>query len=285
MKSKFLPRFFLILLFCLIFQKSNSQSYSSYRFNSDSVIFDGSSINLRSGCNGKVSNIRGCAKIEKPSGECGVPGSSSNAGIGDNIEAGNTIKVCPNSMVEVTMPDGSVIRSGSNSEMNLTEASCEQQRNFSFRLTLGAMWQKVMPYVGGDTRYEVQTENAVTGVRGTQFMIKVGYDTVYDNSERTVFTINTSTTVIVLEGEVEVWNKNRATLTDTLTMVSIAEDFRSGKITVEEFQARMEEINNNYKMIIGAGMETTIYGQNPPTPPRRTRLTAEDFLPDNMLNK
>jgi hypothetical protein len=284
MKSKMTPIVFLIFLSCFIFQKSNSQSLTSVKHNYDSLLFDAGSIK-HSPCNGTVSAIRGCAKIIKPSGECGVPGSSSNASVGDGIGSGDKIQVCGNSMIEVTLSDGSVMRGAPNSEIDISQMDCSGERSFSLRLTLGGMWSHVAQYIGGDSKFEVQTENAVTGVRGTKYFVKVARDTVFDNPERSVWTVNTTTTVVCLEGIVDVSNANGITLTDTLTQVRLYEDFQAGRISMEEFQRRVTEMNSNNKVTLTAGMETTVYAGNPPMPPRRTRMTEADFSQENMLNR
>lgn len=285
MKSKIFYFVFLIFLFCITCQKSNSQSYTSIRFNVDSVLFDGSNVNIiyKSGCSGNISALKGCAQIIKPGGECGTPGNFSSASVGGSVEQGDKIKVCGSSIIDVTMPDGSIIRGGPGSEIDMSEQSCDAGRNFSFRLLMGSIWNEVSPYIGGENKYEVKTENAVTGSRGTKFLVKVTYDTLYDNPEKSVWTINKTTKIVCLEGVVEVSNSNGATLTDTATQVSLYEDFQAGRITTEEMQRKMSDIANNNKLLVNAGMETTVYNEQPPTPTVPTRLRLEDFSQDNMV--
>lgn len=285
MKSKVFFFSFLIFFICITCQKSNSQSYTSVRYNVDSVLFDGSNVNInyRSGCTGNISALKGCAQIIKPGSECGMEGSSSSASVGGNVEQGDKIKVCERSVIEVTMPDGSIIRGGPGSELNMSEQACDNGRSFSFRLLLGSMWNSVSPYIGGETKYEVKTENAVTGSRGTKFLVNITYDTVYDNSEKSVWSVNKITKVACLEGVVEVSNSNGATLTDTATQVRLYEDFQAGRITTEEMQRRVSEIENNNKLLVNAGMETTVYNEQPPSPPVPTKYRIADFTPDNLV--
>lgn len=274
---------FLIFLSCLISEKSNAQSLTSVKSNYDSLLFDAGSIN-RSPCNGTVSGLKGCAKIIKPSGECGVPGSSSNASVGDAVGSGDKIKVCGKSMIEVTLSDGSVMRGAPDSEIDISQMDCSGENKFSFRLLMGSIWSQVMPYMGGQDNY-VTTENAVTGVRGTKYFVKVARDTVFDNPERTVFTVNITTTVVCIEGIVDVSNTSGITVVDTATQIQMREDFQAGRITMEEYQRRVTEMNNNNKVALTAGMETTVYGEGPPSTPRRTSMTEADFSNESMLNR
>ncbi|MBS1515748.1 MAG: FecR domain-containing protein [Bacteroidetes bacterium] len=284
MKSKISPLVFLILIFTLSSHKSNAQSFSSVKFNSDSLLFDGNSINkyYTSGCSGKVSNIKGCAKIIKPSGECGVPGTESNASIGDNAAQGDVIKVCPKSMIEITLSDGSIMRGAPNSEINMSELNCEGGRSFSLRLLLGTAWSEVAPVMGGDTKYEVSTENAVVGSRGTKFNVRFVIDTTkYDDETK----IERKTIITVLEGKVEVYNTNKATLTPLAEQKKITDDYENRRITLEEFTRKINEVQNNYKVIVEAGMETMVYNENPPMQPVRTSYSLNDFSGEGILGR
>jgi len=281
MKSKNTSVLFLIFFSLLLSQKSNSQTFTSVKYNADSVLFDGSSANFiySSGCGGKVSNIKGCAKIIHPSGECGVPGSESNASVGSSTVQGDIIKVCPKSMVEITLSDGSVMRGAPDSEINLSELNCDGGRSYSLRLFLGGLWSEVAPVIGGDTKYEVKTENAVVGSRGTKYMVKIKYDTLITDE---MTNIKITTTIVCLEGKVEVSNSNGVTIADTTEQLKLIEDFQNGKITAEEFQRRGNEINSNNKRIVEAGMEVNVVNENPPSMPVRTKYTLADFTGESL---
>lgn len=282
MKSKITTVFFLIFLFLFLTQKSNSQSFTSAKLNSDSLLFDGAERNFYSveRCNGKVTNIKGCAKIIHPSGECGVPGTESNVSVGSSAVQGDIVKVCPKSMVEITLSDGSVMRGAPDSEINMSELNCDGGRSFSLRLFLGALWSEVAPVIGGETKYEVKTENAVVGSRGTKYLVKVKYDTLITGG---MTDVKITTTVACLEGIVEVSNANGVTITDTSEQLKLVEDFQNGKITAEEFQRRGIEINNNNKRLVEAGMEVNIINGNPPSLPFSAKFTLADFSGENLV--
>lgn len=281
MKSKITFPVFLIFIFFSFFQKSNSQSFTSYKLNADSLLFDGAERNfpVNSACTGNVSMLKGCAKIIKPSGECGIPGSTSDASVGAKIEAGDKIQVCKQSIIEIQLPDGSIYRGGPGAEVNVDESMCEAQKSFSFRLLMGSMWNQVSHVIGGDTKYEVKTENAVVGSRGTKFLVRINRDTI--NSEGNS-DIRITTLVVCLEGAVEVSNANGVTVVDAATQIKLTEDFQNGRITMEEFQRRVTEINNNNKRILEAGMELTVVNGEPPGQPVRTNYTLDNFSTENF---
>ncbi len=49
-------------------------------------------------------------------------------------------------------------------------------RKVSARLLVGNVWANVARAVGGEARFEVKTENAVAGVRGTTFRVDAAHD-------------------------------------------------------------------------------------------------------------
>lgn len=284
MKSKALLLSFLIVLLFTAFQNSHSQNFTSIKFNTDSVLFDGSNVNVNyhSGCAGRVSALKGCAKIIKPGGECGTPPIVSDASVGSTVVDGDRIQVCSKSFVDITMPDGSVLRGAPGAEISIDETTCQSARSFSLRLFLGGVWSEVAPYIGGEDKYEVKTENAVVGSRGTKFYVRYVIDTTkYD--EETV--IERKTIVTVLEGKVEVWNVNQITLTDAATQAKILDDYQNGRITLDEFTTKMTEITNNYKLLVEAGMETMIYNDKAPAAPVNTNYTLEHFTQEKILGR
>ena len=119
---------------------------------------------------------------------------------GDAIAVGETVQTVGRSRVEITLPDGSVVRMGPESEIQLppTAHRCssgrEQSQPFSLKLMLGRAWWQVIKATGGDKKYEVTTGNTGGGVRGTTFLVEIQDDPAY------------VTFVGVCDGEVEVWN-------------------------------------------------------------------------------
>ncbi|MFO0596076.1 MAG: FecR family protein [Myxococcaceae bacterium] len=89
---------------------------------------------------------------------------------GANIELGDTLTVKGNLKFELN--DGSVIMLAPNSTLEITEADFEGQERKGFKglLKAGSLWTKVKKALGGGG-FEVSTERAVAGVRGTIFRI------------------------------------------------------------------------------------------------------------------
>ena len=83
------------------------------------------------------------------------------------LEAGDVIETAAGANLEIALPTGSTIRLGSNARLELQD---EPQGSFRARLSLGNLWAKVVKLVGG-SRFEVETQNGVAGVRGTEFRV------------------------------------------------------------------------------------------------------------------
>jgi hypothetical protein len=89
---------------------------------------------------------------------------------GDALHAGDTVQTGAESRLEIALPAGSVLRLGENSRLFLRES--EPEKAFSARLLLGDVWARVHKLIGGET-FHIETENAVAGVRGTEFRVEV----------------------------------------------------------------------------------------------------------------
>lgn len=81
------------------------------------------------------------------------------------------------SHLELTLADESLIRLGPVSTAELTTAEFKDQgRKVSAKVTVGHAWAKVSTALGGDSKFEVTTERAVAGVRGTTFRVDAKAD-------------------------------------------------------------------------------------------------------------
>ena len=98
---------------------------------------------------------------------------------GSALREGDRIDTGKRTRLELTLADGSVVRLGPLSRATLERArfgSTPEDRTFSARLFVGAVWANVAKAVAGDARFEVRTENAVAGVRGTTFRVDAAQD-------------------------------------------------------------------------------------------------------------
>ena len=89
---------------------------------------------------------------------------------GDPLHPGDNVQTTPGARLEVTLGTGSVLRLGESSRMTL--GATPPNRAFSVRLFLGNLWTKVHKLTASQT-FQLETENAVAGVRGTEFRVEV----------------------------------------------------------------------------------------------------------------
>lgn len=164
----------------------------------------------------------------------------------DVLVVGTDIWTEADSYVYVDLADGSQMVIGPNSMVKIEEGWCVE-RNFFLRG--GTMWSKVKKLLGAD-EFQVGEGRSIVGVRGTEFEME---------------SADTSTTVKVYEGVVEVEQlgtgdtKNMADLGKE--MEKLTQDFQAGKITMEEFTAKMKELEkssqsgskDNLKKSVNAG--------------------------------
>jgi ferric-dicitrate binding protein FerR (iron transport regulator) len=92
---------------------------------------------------------------------------------GNVLEAGQTVETQQGGRVEIAVPGGAVIRLGESSRLTLSAAT--PRKTFSARLLLGNLWARVHKLLASE-KFEVETENGVAGVRGTEFRIEVAQD-------------------------------------------------------------------------------------------------------------
>jgi hypothetical protein len=91
---------------------------------------------------------------------------------GDELAEGEIIQTGADGRLELLLDTGSILRFGPSTR---SELSILPKTGGSFRLKLvaGNFWAKVAKLLGTD-KFEVETENGVSGVRGTEFRIEVG---------------------------------------------------------------------------------------------------------------
>jgi hypothetical protein len=98
---------------------------------------------------------------------------------GSAIFQGDVIETATRTRVELKLSDASVLRLGPLSRVELDAAafgSSADSRKVSAKLRVGNVWASVTKALGGEARFEVRTENAVAGVRGTTFRVDASTD-------------------------------------------------------------------------------------------------------------
>jgi len=95
------------------------------------------------------------------------------------VTAGSFIKTGKDSMVELTMPDNSIIRLAPDTLFELNQAFFpeDKPRRFYSKLFIGKMWAKVtIAFRGRRGTFNTSTYTAVAGVRGTTYNLKAKAD-------------------------------------------------------------------------------------------------------------
>ena len=94
---------------------------------------------------------------------------------GDNLREGDIIKTGTRSRIELTLKDGSIVRLGSDSRLRLARIAVnkvnKRKKKISIKLFIGRLWTNVTSIFGSSSKFEVETDNAVAGVRGTVFRV------------------------------------------------------------------------------------------------------------------
>lgn len=95
------------------------------------------------------------------------------------VTAGSFIKTGKDSIVELTMPDNSIIRLAPDTLFELNQAFFpeDKPRRFYSKLFIGKMWAKVTSaFRGRRGTFNTSTYTAVAGVRGTTYNLKAKAD-------------------------------------------------------------------------------------------------------------
>ncbi|HVE82311.1 MAG TPA: FecR family protein [Myxococcales bacterium] len=93
---------------------------------------------------------------------------------GSEIELGDTLAVGKGGNLKITLNDESLLLVGADSTVKIDEGKFEglERRAFSAKLVAGKLWAKVTRAVSGsEAKFEVTTDRAVAGVRGTVFRV------------------------------------------------------------------------------------------------------------------
>lgn len=117
-------------------------------------------------------------------------GPRSELRMGMAVGQGDTLETQEKTRLEIRFSDNSVLRIGGRAKLQLAEAHFAggaARRRMTARLFFGKLWAKVTSVIQGEQKFQVETENAVAGVRGTTFRVDANEDKsvlvrVYDGS-------------------------------------------------------------------------------------------------------
>ena len=99
--------------------------------------------------------------------------------VGIPVGQGDVIATEDDARLELKFSDGSALRVGPKAKMQLSEAHFSggvARRRMTARLFFGNLWAKVTSAIQGEQKFQVETENAVAGVRGTTFRVDAHTD-------------------------------------------------------------------------------------------------------------
>jgi hypothetical protein len=99
--------------------------------------------------------------------------------LGGAVYQGDVVETARRTRLELKLSDASVLRLGPVSRVELDAAAfgaSPDDRKVSAKLRVGNVWANVTKALGGEARFEVKTENAVAGVRGTTFRVDASKD-------------------------------------------------------------------------------------------------------------
>lgn len=119
---------------------------------------------------GKVSQVEGEA-TRTPSG-----GSAVVLQAGSAIEVGDELSVQAGGNLALLLTDESTLVLAGGSRLKIDEATFSglDRQAFSARLLLGTVWAKVKKAMAGSpAKFDITTERAVAGVRGTTFQVEL----------------------------------------------------------------------------------------------------------------
>jgi len=96
----------------------------------------------------------------------------------DMLRVGDEVATEAGSRLELLLPDSSRVRFDENSRFRILEVSYgeENSRNVRVNVTFGKAWANVIRAAGRKGNFELRSENAVAGVRGTIYRMNVEND-------------------------------------------------------------------------------------------------------------
>ena len=96
--------------------------------------------------------------------------------LGTFVQAGERIMTMKGGRLELQLPDRSIIRFDEDSDVRLVKAEynpAQSKRNVHFSLALGKTWANIQEVFGSSKGVQVETDNAIVGVRGTVFRVNL----------------------------------------------------------------------------------------------------------------
>jgi hypothetical protein len=99
--------------------------------------------------------------------------------LGDTLKGGDEVNTGSKAILELILPDYSAVRFAGNSHFKLLQVEVGGDSipmNMKFHVAIGRTWANVSKAVGKKGQFELRSENAVAGVRGTIYRMNVEKD-------------------------------------------------------------------------------------------------------------
>jgi hypothetical protein len=99
--------------------------------------------------------------------------------LGAGVAQGDILTTEADSRLELKFADASVLRVGPRAKLQLSAAHFgggPSRRQLTAKLFFGSLWAKVTSVIQGEQKFQIETENAVAGVRGTTFRVDARSD-------------------------------------------------------------------------------------------------------------
>jgi hypothetical protein len=197
---------------------------------------------------GKVSTLQGSAERVPKSGERAA------LAVGSDIELGDTLEVGASGSLKLTLNEGSVLALGPGSVFEIEEAQFagQERQAFSAKLWVGKFWAKVTKALAGsDAKFQVTTERAVAGVRGTIFRVDAVAAVDKTRQGRTPHPSVDRTVVKVVEGKVGVEAQIRKRKAPVKPQGPRHEVAGPQEISAEEWEKKFAELQANQQVVVG----------------------------------
>ncbi len=231
----------ILSLFLIVLTASSIYSYGGGH---DSLLFDGSGSKISTAfsneCKIKVVQVSGFAigsvKIKELIQGCGDNVdtvyrtlNAEQLKVGYDIVENEEIRTGDDGFVKLELEDGSVMIVGPNSSLMFTVNLCKETKTL-IKFTIGSLWTKVKKLIGGG-KFEVSTERACACVRGTEFSVET-------NGTRDIVRVYESTVEVKMNFNTKEIEKSGG------EMEQLAKDYQEGKITLEEYMAKVTEYSS-----------------------------------------
>ncbi len=121
----------------------------------------------------QVSALEGKAERSRKGGQ------PARLAVGATVSQGDFITTFAGARLELKFADASLLRIGPGAKLQISAAHFgggPAKRQMTARLFFGNLWAKVTTAIQGEQKFQIETENAVAGVRGTTFRVDARQD-------------------------------------------------------------------------------------------------------------